>query len=83
MIVSVFVRRLKEGHTFEEFVEEWEPDPCQIATANADAGRPRSCTDLGSLAGFRPAVTRRNHRRKQLSRRRSRPWRRRDDAGGT
>ncbi len=26
MIVSVFVRRLKEGRTFAEFVEEWEAD---------------------------------------------------------
>ena len=26
MIVSVFVRRLKEGRTFEEFVAEWEAD---------------------------------------------------------
>jgi hypothetical protein len=26
MIVSVFVRRLKEGHTFEDFVSEWEAD---------------------------------------------------------
>ena len=26
MIVSVFVRRLKEGCTFEEFIAEWEAD---------------------------------------------------------
>ena len=26
MIVSVFVRRLKEGSTFEDFVPEWEAD---------------------------------------------------------
>ncbi len=26
MIVSVFVRRLKEGRTFEDFVAEWEAD---------------------------------------------------------
>jgi len=26
MIVSVFVRRLKEGHTFEQFIAEWEAD---------------------------------------------------------
>jgi len=26
MIVSVFVRRLKPGHTFEDFVREWEAD---------------------------------------------------------
>ena len=26
MIVSVFVRRLKEGRTFEEFLAEWEAD---------------------------------------------------------
>ena len=26
MIVSVFVRRLKEGRTFAEFIEEWEAD---------------------------------------------------------
>jgi hypothetical protein len=26
VIVSVFVRRLKEGRTFAEFVEEWEAD---------------------------------------------------------
>ena len=26
MIVSVFVRRLKEGRTFTDFVEEWEAD---------------------------------------------------------
>ena len=26
MIVSVFVRRLKEGRTFEEFIAEWEAD---------------------------------------------------------
>ena len=26
MIVSVFVRRLKEGRAFAEFVEEWEAD---------------------------------------------------------
>ena len=26
MIVSVFVRRLKEGATFEQFIEEWEAD---------------------------------------------------------
>jgi hypothetical protein len=26
MIVSVFVRRLKEGRTFAEFVEEWDAD---------------------------------------------------------
>jgi hypothetical protein len=26
MIVSVFVRRLKEGRTFEDFIAEWEAD---------------------------------------------------------
>ena len=26
MIVSVFVRRLKDGRTFEEFLQEWEAD---------------------------------------------------------
>jgi hypothetical protein len=26
VIVSVFVRRLKEGFTFEDFVDEWEAD---------------------------------------------------------
>jgi hypothetical protein len=26
VIVSVFVRRLKEGRTFEQFVDEWEAD---------------------------------------------------------
>lgn len=26
MIVSVFVRRLKQGRTFEQFVDEWEAD---------------------------------------------------------
>ena len=26
MIVSVFVRRLKEGATFEDFLEEWAAD---------------------------------------------------------
>lgn len=26
MIVSVFVRRLKEGATFEDFLREWEAD---------------------------------------------------------
>jgi len=26
MIVSVFVRRLKPGHTFEDFIREWEAD---------------------------------------------------------
>ena len=26
MIISVFVRRLKEGFTFEDFVEAWEAD---------------------------------------------------------
>jgi hypothetical protein len=26
MIVSVFVRRLKEGCTFEDFIKEWEAD---------------------------------------------------------
>jgi hypothetical protein len=26
MIVSVFVRRLKQGRTFEEFIAEWEAD---------------------------------------------------------
>jgi hypothetical protein len=26
VIVSVFVRRLKEGRTFAEFIEEWEAD---------------------------------------------------------
>ncbi len=26
MIVSVFVRRLKEGATFEQFIKEWEAD---------------------------------------------------------
>ena len=26
MIVSVFIRRLKEGKTFEDFIREWEAD---------------------------------------------------------
>jgi hypothetical protein len=33
MIVSVFVRRLKSGHTFEDFVQEWEADVgCGVPT---------------------------------------------------
>ena len=40
MIVSVFVRRLKEGRTYEEFVAEWEADqgfgvPTRVFTAQS------------------------------------------------
>jgi hypothetical protein len=40
MIVSVFVRRLKLGATFQDFVREWEADEGSAPTALTL----RSCT---------------------------------------
>ena len=51
MIVSVFVRRLKEGRTFEDFVEEWEADegfgvPTRVFNAQSLAD-PRDVISIG------------------------------------
>jgi hypothetical protein len=51
MIVSVFVRRLKEGRTFAEFVEEWEADrgfgvPTRVLNAQS-LDDPRDVISIG------------------------------------
>jgi hypothetical protein len=48
MIVSVFVRRLKPGATFEDFVREWEADegfgvPPETGFQVGPGGNSRSC----------------------------------------
>lgn len=53
MIVSVFVRRLKEGPTSAEFVEEWEADegfgvPTRVFNAQSVAD-PRDVISIGSV----------------------------------
>jgi len=52
MIVSVFVRRLKPGATFEDFVREWEADegfgvPTRVFNA-------QSLTDPRDIISIRP-----------------------------
>jgi hypothetical protein len=54
MIVSVFVRRLKEGRTFAEFVEEWEADrgfgvPTRVFNAQS-LEDPREVISIGFVA---------------------------------
>lgn len=54
MIVSVFVRRLKEGRTFAEFVEEWEADrgfgvPTRVFNARS-LEDPREVISIGFVA---------------------------------
>ena len=54
MIVSVFVRRLKEGRTYEEFVAEWEADrgfgvPTRVFTAQS-LEDPRDVITIGFVA---------------------------------
>ncbi len=54
MIVSVFVRRLKEGRTFAEFVEEWEADrgfgvPTRVFNAQS-LEDPRDIISIGFVA---------------------------------
>lgn len=54
MIVSVFVRRLKEGRTFDDFVEEWEADqgfdvPTRVFNAQS-LEDPRDVISIGFVA---------------------------------
>jgi hypothetical protein len=54
MIVSVFVRRLKEGSTFEDFVNEWEADqgfgvPTRVFNAQS-LDDPRDVISIGFVA---------------------------------
>ncbi len=54
MIVSVFVRRLKEGRTFEDFVAEWEADegfgvPTRVFNAQS-LEDPRDVISIGFVA---------------------------------
>src|SRR5580698_4277470 len=54
MIVSVLVRRLKEGFTFEDFVEEWEADqgfgvPTRVFNAQS-LDDPRDVISIGFVA---------------------------------
>jgi hypothetical protein len=54
VIVSVFVRRLKEGHTFEDFVNEWEADkgfgvPTRVFNAQSLAD-PMDVISIGFVA---------------------------------
>ncbi len=54
MIVSVFVRRLKEGRTYEDFVREWEADegfgvPTRVFTAQS-LDDPRDVITIGFVA---------------------------------
>ena len=54
MIVSVFVRRLKEGATFEDFINEWEADqgfgvPTRVFNAQS-LEDPRDIISIGFVA---------------------------------
>ncbi len=54
MIVSVFVRRLKEGRTFEDFLAEWEADrgfgvPTRVVNAQSLTD-PRDVLSIGFVA---------------------------------
>lgn len=54
MIVSVLVRRLKEGRTFEDFVAEWEADegfgvPTRVFNAQS-LDDPRDIVSIGFVA---------------------------------
>src|SRR5262245_47609940 len=54
MIVAVFVRRLKEGRTFAEFVAEWEADvgfgvPTRVFNAQS-VEDPRDVISIGFVA---------------------------------
>jgi hypothetical protein len=54
MIVSVFVRRLKEGSTFQDFVKEWEADqgfgvPTRVFNAQS-LDDPRDVISIGFVA---------------------------------
>ena len=60
MIVSVFVRRLKEGRTFAEFVEEWEADvgfgvPTRVFNAQS-LDDPRDIVSIGFVDVSREAL---------------------------
>jgi hypothetical protein len=54
MIVSVFVRRLKDGYTFEDFINEWEADqgfgvPTRVFNAQS-LDDPRDVISIGFVA---------------------------------
>ena len=54
MIVSVFVRRLKEGRTFEDFIRAWEADqgfgvPTRVFNAQS-LDDPRDVISIGFVA---------------------------------
>jgi hypothetical protein len=54
MIVNVFVRHLKEGRTFEDFINEWEADqgfgvPTRVFNAQR-IGDPRDIVSIGFVA---------------------------------
>jgi hypothetical protein len=54
MIVSVFVRRLKDGCTFEDFINEWEADegfgvPTRVFNAQS-LDDPRDVISIGFVA---------------------------------
>ena len=71
MIVSVFVRRLKGGRTFDEFLAEWEADPgfdAPTRVFNAPSiDDPRDVITIGFVTSrwrsSRPAWPRSPHRR--------------------
>jgi hypothetical protein len=65
VIVSVFVRRLKEGRTFADFVEEWEADegfgvPTRVFNAQS-LDDPRDIISIGfvdvSVESLRESMT--------------------------
>ena len=61
MIVSVFVRRLKEGRTFAEFIEEWEADegfgvPTRVLNAQS-LEDPRDVISMGLVEMSVEALT--------------------------
>jgi hypothetical protein len=62
MIVSVFVRRLKPGATFQDFVREWEADegfgvPTRVFNAQSLTD-PRDVISIGFAAAGAEQVTR-------------------------
>ena len=50
MIVSVFVRRLIEGRTFEEFIAEWEADKGFGVINSVSLEDPRDILTIGFVA---------------------------------
>jgi hypothetical protein len=63
VIVSVFVRRLKQGRTFAEFVEEWEADegfgvPTRVFNAQS-LEDPRDVISIGFVDVTVPELERR------------------------